>query len=117
MARATEPPEDLISSLNLAGIYVYGPDAIERAASLRSVSRGRPVIPVFASNVERPTDTVYGVIVDLETWLESDGEIRHPILIADQLSEADVIRAVDHARKLADGGQTPSILIARVPVK
>jgi len=115
--RAKEKPEDLVGSLNFAGVYVYGPDAVAVAASLRGVSRGRPVIPVLAANAARPTDQDFGVLVDLETWLDSEGDIAYPILIADQLGEADVVRAVDYARELADDDAPPSILIARVSVK
>jgi len=116
-ARAIEPPEKLISSLNFAGVYVCGPDAVDIAASLRSVSQGRPVIPVVGAIADRPDAGNYGVIVDLETWLKSDGEIARPILIADQLSETDVVRALNHARDLAGDDGTPTIVIARVPVR
>jgi len=119
LARASESHEKLFGSLNLAGIYLFGPDAVIAAASLSgaSASRGRPVIPVVPAGTLRPTDIECGVLVDLDTWLNSDGEIKHPILIADQLSDADVYEAIEHARQLAGEDGTPKLVVARVPVR
>jgi len=115
--RAKEQPEDLISSLNLAGAYVYGPDAVAVAEACRSVSRGRPIIPVVGANAARPSEGSYATLVDLDTWLDSEGEISDPILIADQLDASQIVSALEHARELAKDGADPKLLIARVPVK
>jgi len=119
LARATESPEKLFGALNFAGIYLFGPDAVMAAASLSgaSAAKGRPVIPVVAKGALLPTDIECAVLVDLDTWLNSDGEIKHPILIADQLSEADVFEAIEHARELAGKDGKPKLVVARVPVR
>jgi hypothetical protein len=115
--RAIEAPAALVSSLNLSGVYVYGPDAVAVAAECRGVASGRPVIPVVASNAARPSGERYGVLVDLDTWLDSEGEFTDPILMADQLNAAKIVLAIEHARKLADDGADARLLVSRVAVK
>lgn len=116
--RAKESAAELVSSLNLAGVYVYGEDAGAVAESLRTNARGRPVIAIPTPNAPRPSGVEYGKFVDLDTWLDADeGEFAHPVLMADQLSAADIARAVDYAKKLAGKKGTPKLLVARVPVR
>ena len=54
--------------------------------------------------------------MDLKTWLAHDGGVDYPVLIADQLSEAEVHSAIEHARALAGDDGKPRLLIASIPI-
>jgi len=107
----------LVGSLNLTGVYLYGPDAPARAHEIRAANSDLKVIAVApaGSKVDVSAKGV-GIAVDLKTWLASKGEIANPVLIADQLSEADKHKAVEHARALAGKDGKPRLLIASIAI-
>ncbi|MHC4956534.1 MAG: hypothetical protein ACYTGZ_22060 [Planctomycetota bacterium] len=115
--RAGDNEAAMMQSLGLEGYYLYGPDAVARAKTLRVANPQAKVIPVLPASAMRPEGGEYAVTVDLKTWLASDGEIDRPVLLAAQLSEADVVKAVEHARDIAsEDGSKPTLLIARIAI-
>ncbi len=117
--RAKGKELSLVGTLNLTGVYVYGPDAPACAREIRAAKSDLVVIAVApaGSKIDVSAKDV-GIAVDLKTWLASSkGEIANPVLIADQLSEADKHKAVEHARALAGKDGKPKLLIASIAIE
>ena len=105
----------LIDSLQLAGVYLYGAGAPARAAALRNARSDLTVIVVQSRGKGDPQ--VDAIALDLESYLASSaGDFARPVLIADQLGEGDVRSALAHARALAGEDGNPALLIARIPL-
>jgi hypothetical protein len=105
----------LLNDLAFAGIYLYGEDAAKHATQLRTMRSGRSVIVVTQSIGDPKTNAV---MLDLEQYLASaSGQYAHPVLVADQLTAAQVETAVKHAKTLAGDDGSPTLLVARVPIR
>lgn len=84
----------MIRSLPLSGLYVY--DAPELADALRTVKRGFPI--VLAVPFERRAGhEEAAVVMDLETFVQNVGLVRHPVLRAHGLDDAHVREAREAA--------------------
>ena len=105
----------LLNDLPFAGMYVYGEGAAKHATQLRTMRSGRPVIVVTQGIGDPKTNAV---MLDLEQYLASaSGQYAHPVLVADQLTAAQVETAVNHAKTLAGDDGSPTLLVARVPIR
>jgi len=114
LSRNGDAAMKLIGELKLSGVFLYGEGAEDRAIALRAARPHLPVVVVRKSGTgDKKSDAI---ALDLESYLNSSkGEYARPVLIADQLSAADVMEALDHARAIAVDG-APALLIARVPL-
>jgi len=116
----------LINDLPFAGIYVFGEDAAVHVEKLQSMRASRPVIAVAQAmglvggatgGLADGDPKTNAVMLNLEQYLASTaGQYAHPVLVADQLSAAQVETALDHAIELAGKGGTANLLVARVPI-
>lgn len=100
-----EQARAIVRSLNLAGLFVYGPDAVRQAAALRRERAGLRVVPIVRPGGAPPKGE-HAVALDRSAFVATDAKL--PVLIADQLDAA----AVADARKQAKG----SYLIADVAI-
>jgi hypothetical protein len=105
----------MVNDLPFTGIYVFGKGATDTAAQLRSTRSNRPVFVVTGAMGDPKANAI---MLDLEQYLASSaGQYAHPVLVADQLSAAQVETAVKHANKLAGADGTPTLLVARVSTR
>lgn len=120
----------MVNDLPFAGIYVFGEDAATHVGQLRTMRPSRPAIAV-AQVTGLGGDEVGGldgdavvgdpktdaVMLSFEQYLASTaGQYAYPVLVADQLSAAQVETALNHATELAGKDGTASLLVARVPI-
>jgi len=115
VAHATGGEWDLLASLHVSGVYLYGEGA---AAHVSEAQAARPGLPVRVVCREGKGDPKKDAIaLELDSYLDANaGEFACPVLIADQLGAAQEAKAVEHARKLAGEDGTPTLLIARQPL-
>ncbi|MHC4450624.1 MAG: hypothetical protein ACYS0E_10905 [Planctomycetota bacterium] len=113
--RAAASVEQLVGSLQLAGVYVYGKGASKSADALRA---SRPGLTVIAVHRRGEGDASKDAIaLDIDSYLNSSrDEFARPVLVADQLEAGEIREALDHAHSLAGEDGEPSLLIARVPL-
>ena len=115
--RSAARHDSRIGALNLTGVYVYGPDALDRARSIQNANPDVTVVAVAPAGSKLDASARgLGLAMDLKTWLAHDGGVANPVLIADQLSEAEVHSAIEHARELAGDDSKPTLLIASIPI-
>ncbi len=99
-ATAVTCAETLLRALSLAGVLVHGPDAVAHANALRGVRPGLRILPVVRWGAPLPADGEYVVAMDAATFARHAGEVALPLLIADQLSHAQI----DAALQAVKGG-------------
>ena len=114
VARAGESEEKLLGSLPISGVFLFGANAEDRAVSLNAVRPNLRTVVVHPMGHGDPkTDAI---AMDYDTYLDlSRGEYAMPVLVADQLGAAEIGRAIEHAREIADDGE-PWLLVARIPL-
>jgi hypothetical protein len=99
----------VLRSVGLAGLYVYGPGAVEEAESLGRVRAGIPIIPVLVRGATPPAEGPYGLPLDADAFAGKLGDRVIPVLRAASMSSLDVRLARD-----ARGDET--YLVAQIPV-
>ena len=100
---------ELVKDQKLAGLFVYGADALSRARALRGAKPDLKVIPVLAFGDPRPEEGAFAVAMNHERFLAGAGGVPLPVLIADQLDAA----RIETARAAIDG----DYVVARVTLK
>ncbi|MEM8885955.1 MAG: hypothetical protein AAGD14_17960 [Planctomycetota bacterium] len=115
LSRASGDVEQIVASLNLSGVYLYGADSVARATSLSASRSDIAIVPVLPSGSRGASQ--HAMTVDLDTYLDTNaGEYALPVLVGDQLNESQIQEALAHARDLAGKDGTPKLLIARIPL-
>ncbi len=99
-AATATPAEQLLRSLNLAGVLVHGRNAVAQAQVLRQVRPGLRIVPVVKWGATPPTEGEYAVAMDAPTFALHASEHALPLLVADQLDHA----AIDAALARVEGG-------------
>jgi hypothetical protein len=89
--------QQFIRELNLAGMYVYGPDAAVKAEELRSGRAGFEIVPVIRDGEKAPASGRYAVALDLGEFWDRAEEYDLPVLRADILDPDKV----EDAREVA----------------
>jgi hypothetical protein len=98
-----------IRELNLAGMYVYGPDAVAKAEELRSGRAGFEIVPVLRDGDPAPADGRYAVALDLGEFWDRAEEFDLPVLRADVLDA----NKIEDAREVAGR----NYVVALTPLK
>jgi len=98
---------EVLHGIQLAGLYVWGPDSRAFAAALRAKKPGLEILPVLREGESPAAGEACAIALSAEAF-PGDGRAR-PVLIAGQLDYA----AIEAARSRATG----DYLIATVPVR
>ncbi|MHC4548669.1 MAG: hypothetical protein ACYTEZ_07810 [Planctomycetota bacterium] len=86
-----EQARGVVRSLNLEGLYVYGPDAAAAARTLARVApQGIAILPVLRLQDAAPPDETYAMAMRPEEFAARAGEYDWPVLLADQLDAAGI---------------------------
>jgi len=109
VSQGPEHARAVLRSVNLAGLFVSGRDAVKVARDLRGESREDfRVVPVVGFDAAPSQDGLFAVAMTEKDFVANGDEFDVPILIAHQL-DAGAVRA---AREAADG----SYLVAGIAI-
>ena len=86
---------EVLSTVSVAGLYVYGDDSVAAAAALRAARPGLPILPVIGADETPPADSAYAITLDKDAFAGEIADRATPVLLAARLSESDIMDARD----------------------